>query len=228
MSWNLEFKEYWTSQESRAVPSASYGETVWKFNLRFRDVENGLPPQSDTVFNLNSLSKSITAAAFACLVHDGKIAWDTPIKHVFPEFAEGSDEIDQSITPIDLLSMRTGHHSLNCMAWQGNNIVLPHREDTIQYWNTSPRIGPFRSSFTYNNWGYGIICLVIEKLSGQPLNVFMKERIFDPLNLSRTKTEDGIPFKNSAVPYAMLDDRSPTRVPGPTIGQGILQKNAPV
>lgn len=213
--------------EITGIPGCSIGVIhngvqIWKFNTGFRDVENKLPPQSDTVFNLNSLTKSITAAAFACLVHDGKIFWDTPVKSVIPEFADGCDELDQSITPIDLLSMRTGHHSLNCMTWQGSNIVLPDRRDTIEFWNATPRIGAFRSYFSYNNWGYGITALLIEKLSQQPVDQFLKERIFDPLNLKRTKMEDGVPFDNSAVSYAMQDDRSPVRVPDPTIGVGIF------
>lgn len=118
--------------------------------------------------------------------------------------------------------MRTGHHSLNCMAWQGNNIVLPRRNETLQYWNAIPRLGPFRSYFSYNNWGYGIIGLAIEKLSGQPLNAFMKERIFDPLHLHRTKMQDLSRFDNSAISYAVLEDRSPTQVRDPTIGQGVF------
>ncbi|KAI6080253.1 beta-lactamase/transpeptidase-like protein [Hypoxylon rubiginosum] len=198
------------------------GVEVWKFNAGFRDVENKLPTRSDTVFNLNSLTKGITAAAFACLVHDGNITWETPIKSIIPEFAQGCDEIDQSITPIDMLSMRTGHHALNCMAWQGSNIVLPDRKDTIEFWNATPRLGTFRSYFRYNNWGYGITALIIEKLAQQPFHEFLKERIFDPLNLKRTKMEDGIPFDNNAISYAMQADRSPVRVPDPTIGVGIF------
>lgn len=198
------------------------GVDQWRFNAGFRDVEKKLPPQSDTVFNLNSLTKSITAASFACLVSEGKVSWETPIRSILPDFADGCDDIDQSMTPIDLLSMRTGHHSFNCMAWQGSNIVLPNRADTMQFWNATPRIGAFRSYFIYNNWGYGIIALVIEKLSGQPFHTFLKECIFDPLNLKRTKMEDATPFDNSAVSYAMLEDRSPTRVPDPTIGVGVF------
>lgn len=198
------------------------GVEVWKINLGYRDVEKKLPPESDTVFHLNSLTKSVTAAAFACLVQDGKITWETPIRSILPEFAEGSDEMDRDINAIDLLSMRSGHQSLGCLPWQGNNIVLLDKRDIIKFWNSTPRAGSFRSFFSYNNWGYGVITLVFEKLSGQPLHQFFQQRIFDPLGLKRTKMQDSIPFDNSALSYAMLEDRSPVRVPEPTIGAGIF------
>ncbi|KAH7176312.1 beta-lactamase/transpeptidase-like protein [Dactylonectria macrodidyma] len=198
------------------------GVEVWKFNAGFRDVEKQLPPRSDTVFNLNSLTKSLTAAALARLVQDGKLSWETPIISILPDFAEGGDATDQSINAMDLLSMRTGHFALNCMAWQGNNIVLPKKEDTVQYWNATPRIAPFRQSFIYNNWGYGVIALVIEKLSGQPFHTFLQERIFDPLGLKRTKMQDDTPFENSAKAYAVLDNRTPIPVPPPSIGAGVF------
>ncbi|KAH7157872.1 beta-lactamase/transpeptidase-like protein [Dactylonectria estremocensis] len=198
------------------------GVEVWKFNAGFRDVENQLPPQSDTVFNLNSLTKSLTAAALACLVQDGKLSWDTPIRSILPDFAEGCDAVDQSITSVDLLSMRTGHFAFNNMAWQGNNIVLPKKEGTVRFWNATPRIAPFRKSFVYNNWGYGIIALVIEKLSGQSFHAFLQERFFDPLDLKRTKMQDDTPFENSSKAYAVLDDRSPIPIPPPSIGAGVF------
>lgn len=214
-------------QEITGIPGVSIGVVhqgieLWKFNSGASDVENDTPTQSDTVFNLNSLTKSLTAAAFACLVNDGKVTWETPIRSVLGDFAEGGDALDKSITPIDLLSMRTGHQSLNCFAWQGNNIVLPEKSDTVQFWNATPRVGSFRSHFSYNNWAYGIMALVIEKLSGQPLHQFLQEHIFDPLGLKCTKMQDSIPIANSAASYAVQDDRTPVRVVSPSIGAGVF------
>ncbi|KAK7995748.1 hypothetical protein PG991_015215 [Apiospora marii] len=52
------------------------GVEVWSSNSGFRDVDSRPPPQSDTVFNLNSMAERTTAVAFACLVRDGAIGWD--------------------------------------------------------------------------------------------------------------------------------------------------------
>lgn len=214
-------------QDITGIPAVSVGVIhqgveVWKFNRGVSDVENQIPVHSNTVFNLNSLTKGITAAAFARLVKDGKITWETPIKSVLPDFAEGGDALDQSITHIDLLSMRTGYQSLNCLAWQGNNIVLPNKSDTVQFWNATPRLGSFRSHFSYINWAYGIIALVKEKLSGKPLHHYFQEYIFDPLNLKRTKMQDSVPLDNSAASYAVQDDRTPVRVLDLSIGAGVF------
>jgi CubicO group peptidase (beta-lactamase class C family) len=130
--------------EITGIPGCSIGVlhqgVEWKFSHGFANVEEKITVKSDTAFNLNSLTKSITAAAFACLVHDGKISWHTPIKAVLPDFAEACDTFDQSMNAVDLLSMRSGHHAFNCLTWQGNNIILPHKSDTIKYWNATPRL----------------------------------------------------------------------------------------
>lgn len=116
--------------EITGLPGCSLGvihnnEETWRLNLGFRDVEQQLATQSDTVFNLNSLTKGVTAAAYACLVEDGQVTWNTRIKCILPDFSSGADQINQEITALDLLSMRTGHQPFGSLAWQGNNIVLP-------------------------------------------------------------------------------------------------------
>lgn len=93
-------------QENTGMPGMSIGVIhqgmeVWKFNAGASDVENDIPTQSDTVFDLNSLTEGLTAAAFACLVRDGKMTWATHIRSVLSDFAEGGDVLDKSITPID-------------------------------------------------------------------------------------------------------------------------------
>jgi CubicO group peptidase (beta-lactamase class C family) len=123
-------------QEITGIPGFSVGvnhegKEIWKLNLGYRDVERKLSPTSDTVFNLNSLTKSSTAAAFGLLVKEGKIDWDTPIKTIFPEFARGCDAFDQTLTTVDLLSMRSGHEAYNSMSWQGHNIILDDRRDRV-------------------------------------------------------------------------------------------------
>jgi CubicO group peptidase (beta-lactamase class C family) len=121
------------------------GKEVWNSCLGLRDVERGLLVQSDTVFLLHSLSKAITASAFACLVNDGKREWTTPLKSIIPELE------DERITPLDLISVRSGYYPANSFAWQGNNIVLLRNEDTVKNWNALKQRGDFRGSFKYNN-----------------------------------------------------------------------------
>ncbi|EXJ85020.1 hypothetical protein A1O3_05695 [Capronia epimyces CBS 606.96] len=217
--------------EISGIPGCSigvihHGETVWKANLGYRDVERQLSPQSDTMFNLDSCTKAITAAGLGCLVADGKVQWTTPVRDILPEFGALGDIIDSLITPLDLLSMRSGHTMLDSLSWQGNNHIFFDKADTVTLWNATPRLGSFRSSYIYNNWGYAIIGIVIETLSGKKLHDFLKEKFFDPLHLSRTKMTDFTPDDNSSLCYAVLDDMTPVTIPAPAIGNNVFMEGA--
>ena len=217
--------------QTSGIPGCSIGvlhqgREIWKANLGYRNVEAKLPPQSNTIFNMDSVTKGITAAAFACLVNEGKAKWTTPIRDIIPDFAKGCDELDRLFTPLDLFSMRSGHTMLDSLSWQGHNIVFFEKSQTIDLWNVSPRLGGFRSSYIYNNWGYAVMGVVIEKLTGQKLNLFLKERFFDPLKLPNTKMTDFVRCDNSAISYGILDDMTPVVIPDPAIGVGTFMEGA--
>ncbi|KAI1358008.1 beta-lactamase/transpeptidase-like protein [Xylaria arbuscula] len=168
------------------------GENVWKANFGLRDQALGLPVQSGTVFPLHELTKAITAAAFASLVTDGMVTWETPVKTILPEL------LDDRVTPLELLSMRSGCSPANSLGWQGPTMLL-RKEDTVALWNALPRDN--MRPFMYNSWGYGLVALLIEELTGQRLSQVFKDRIFDPLQLSNTKIKDSFYGPNNAVPY---------------------------
>jgi CubicO group peptidase (beta-lactamase class C family) len=68
---------------------------------------------ADTVFDIASSSKSLTAAAIALLVvddeHYPQVQWDTPVSKLLPEdFVMGNEEYTNGVTVEDILSHRTG------------------------------------------------------------------------------------------------------------------------
>ncbi|KAF2108642.1 beta-lactamase/transpeptidase-like protein [Lophiotrema nucula] len=126
------------------------------------------------MFNLNSVTKVMTAAGLACLVADGKLEWTTPIRDILPDFGNSWDPLKPLLTPLDLLSVRTGRSMLDSMSWQGNNYVFFKKSETVDLWNAIPRLTGFRTSFLYNNWGYAIIGIIVETLSGQKIHDFLR------------------------------------------------------
>ncbi|KAI8635303.1 beta-lactamase/transpeptidase-like protein [Xylariaceae sp. FL1651] len=175
------------------------GEEVCKINIGLRDVEKCLPVQSDTVFLLHSLTKAFTAVAFAYLK-------------------------DEHLTSLNLLSMRSGYWPQNAFSWQGHNIVLMEKEDTIKNCNGLQQLGGFQSSFKYNNWGVTLVGILIERLTGQELGQIFKERLFDPLKLKNTKMYDSVRSENWASSYGVLSDRRNVRIPEGSIGVGVFTK----
>ncbi|EOO03311.1 putative d- protein [Phaeoacremonium minimum UCRPA7] len=91
---------------------------------------------------------------------------------------------------------------------------------------SQPIIRDFRADFVYNNFGYDMVGRAIEKLTGKSLGANFKEKLFGPLGMSRTSTQDIPNNTNAAKAYFALDDASPFEVPIPIISDQALMASA--
>ncbi|KAJ5722879.1 beta-lactamase/transpeptidase-like protein [Penicillium malachiteum] len=193
---------------------------VYTASLDYADISGEVPCDSNTTFVLGSLTKGMTAALVASLHSDGTIpSWNTPLKALLPEFHR--EDIYGEITLIDLLTHRAGLVSLDSLWLASNNKPYLPRSEAVQILNYAHGIQPFRNEFVYNNSGYEIIGQVIKKAAGTSFAKVLKDRLLDPLNLSRTyytgETRD-----NEARPYAALEDGSLVPIAFPLLGEDVL------
>ncbi|CAG9947982.1 unnamed protein product [Clonostachys rosea f. rosea IK726] len=204
--------------------SGTPGLAVGIFNLEgqsemsfhgFRDVEKGLPPDLETIFNIGSLCKAFTAVAVACLVEDGKVSWDdridTHLHHL-----RGRD--NGAFTLRDLLSHRSGLCRSDALFIGSDNRLLITKSQGLEIFASLDPSSPPRQDFLYNNFGYHALGCVIEHVSGTGFGEFMKKRIFKPLDMSRTFTK--LPPKddeNTSLAYMPYYNRQPRAVPSPQI-----------
>lgn len=127
--------------------------------------------------------------------------------------------------------MRTGHQSLNCLEWQGNNIIIlcfRTRATLFDSGTQRPHVGGFRSHFSYNNWAYGNHDTGHrESWPASLCTNFCGSTYSTSLGLKRTKMQDSVPMggNNSAASYAIQDDRTPVRVASPSIGAGLFTES---
>ena len=202
------------------------GHTVYKDHFGYRDVESGKSPDANTLYNINSMTKALTAAAMGILVEEGMAQWNMPVQKVLPSFGDGHGEIGKVIAIADLLSHHSRIASPDTFFFQDNNELLLEKHDTIRAFNYGKQRGGFRDSYIYNNFGYAVIALLIENLSGLEFGAFLKYRIFDQLDLVRTTTDDISNDENAARCYCVLKDHSLCRIPGPRVGTGSLLQGA--
>ena len=202
------------------------GRVLYRDNFGYRDVESGKPPNSDTLYNINSMTKALTAAVTGTLVEEGLTQWNMPVREVLPTFGEGHGEIGRMITIVDLLSHRSGIASPDTYFFQNNNELLLEKHDAIRAFNYGKQRGGFRDSYIYNNFGYAVITLLIEELSGQEFGTLLRHKILDQLHLKRTTTDDISSDSNVGKCYCVLEDYSLCRVPGPRVGTGSLLEGA--
>jgi CubicO group peptidase (beta-lactamase class C family) len=217
--------------ESSGTPALSlgvlhHGDILFRDNFGFRDIETGIKPDSDTIYGVASLTKAFTSSLFGIMVEEGKISWDTPLHETLPGFHR-DDEINQA-TMVDVLSQCTGMARSN-QYWFGNdNGLLLDKDQIVPIVDYLRQVDPFRSVGSMNNWHFALAGEAIEELSGKSWGTTVKERLLNPLNLTRTifwNDNEGA-YDNVAKPYVALDDASPYCIPWPKLADGKIMSSA--
>ncbi|CAG7933356.1 unnamed protein product [Penicillium olsonii] len=172
------------------------------------------------------MSKLMVAALAGIIASTGGIDLYASVKSYLPEFACHETSLDDQVTIIDLLSHRTGITNFDPIWLGSHNSLLLGRNETTKTFATLKQNEPFRASFLYNNWGYGLVAKVLETVTGDPLHVLLHEKIFKPLQMTRTSTLWDLDESNSAKSYGVLQDLTPVEIGRPELGQGTLMEAA--
>ena len=91
-----------------AVAVVQDGKVVLLKGYGVRNVTKPGAVDENTIFQLASVTKTLTAAAAATVVDEGKLDWDKPIFNYLPEFVAYDPYTTRYLTERDLLAMRTG------------------------------------------------------------------------------------------------------------------------
>ncbi len=210
-----------------AVGVSYEGETIFRANVGFRDVQKQLAPDSETVYGIGSITKCFTASAIGILVAEGSLEWTTPIKNILPDFNSSSAVASEYMTVVDLLAHRTAIATSNNWLYGAGGALLLDKHQTMSAYNSLQPIGSFRNRYDYSNWNYAVLGEVIEKVTGRSYGTFIKEKILDPLHMNRSSASHiSDNDENLALPYPILDDLSPYALPMPASEDGKLMAPA--
>lgn len=168
-------------------------------SLGYRDREQALPVQSDTIWRIYSMTKPITGVALMSLYERGLFQLTDPVHKFFPSWrnlqvrekqADGTERLVPPRRPMivrDLLMHTTGF-SMSLLALEGGGSFLdaPH---TLESFCES--LAEAHLDFhPGTHWAYGIntdVCArLVEILSGQRFDDYLREHIFEPLGMTDT------------------------------------------
>lgn len=174
----------------RHIPGAAIaviknGKIVKTAGYGLASVEFSVPATPETVFEIGSVSKQITAAAIILLVEDGKINLDEKISRYLPN----TPEIWKNVTTRHLLTHTSGVKSYSSLDGFELNRRLK-RDDFIKLLSVHPLDFETGASYTYSNSGYSLLGYIIETVSGQSYWDFVRTRIFAPLGMTKTGDRD--------------------------------------
>ena len=174
----------------------------------FGDREHNVRNTAETQFNLESVTKQFTAAAIMTLVEDGKVALIDPIS----KFYRSSPAAWRDVTVKHLLTHSSGISDYWVRHWQDNpprTSEFQSPEGLIQRSLADPLAFAPGTRFQYSNVGYALLGVVIEYASGESYGTFLKNRIFDPLNMRNTGYGGTLPlngYRRSAAADAKPGD----------------------
>lgn len=158
------------------------GEIVLLKGYGKRNVADDLDVTPDTLFAIGSCTKAFTTAALGILVDEGKLDWDTPVKHYIPSFRLQDDFATERMTPRDLVCHRSGLPRHDTV-WYGSTRSRKELFDRLQYLEPSK---DFRTFWQYQNLMYMTAGYLIEVVSGQTWEAFVQQRILTPLGMERS------------------------------------------
>jgi CubicO group peptidase (beta-lactamase class C family) len=158
------------------------GEVVLARGYGKRSLATGAPVDADTVFGIGSVTKQFTCASALLLAEDGKLKLEDKVATYRPELARAAD-----ITLYDLLSNVSGYPDYYPLDFVDERMATPIDPDALlrQYAGGTLDFEP-GSRWSYSNTGFVLAGRVVEAVSGQSFDAFLKERIFGPVGMQRS------------------------------------------
>ena len=211
------------------------------------DIEGKVPMRTDTIFRIASMSKAPTSVAAMILIEEGRLSLETPVSRFFPGFKKSTVALrpplgalpdspvtivlaKREVTVRDLLT-----HTAGLGYGRGPGSAM-WKAAGIQDWYFADRAEPIAAiveriaalpldaqpgeEYVYG-YGTDVLGAVVEKASGQPLDVFLRERIFEPLKM--VDTSFFLPLEKRArlaTVYSAKEDGTIQRAPEVGMGQG--------
>ncbi len=152
--------------------------------LRWKDATTELPRdqwvpmREDTVFDLASVSKLFTSLVTVQLVEQGTVELDAPVATYLPEFAANGKE---AVTVRQLLTHTSGFTS-----WLPLWSKYPDEASRIKAVMDQPPTNAPGSTYLYSDLNLITLGVMVEKLTGKPLDQVVRERITRPLGMRDT------------------------------------------
>ncbi|KAI0383612.1 beta-lactamase family protein [Hypomontagnella monticulosa] len=168
--------------QDEEVDSAGYG---------YAHLESKTPVTPDTLFDIASCSKSMTATAVGLLVEDDEkypeVQYTATMSSLLPDdFVLSSAEYTNSVTLDDILSHRTGMPTHD-KCYMGPQAAQPDDAKSItRNLRHLPMAHPLRTKYIYNNMMFTVATYLVEVKSQKSFSDFLQERIFKPLGMDST------------------------------------------
>jgi len=192
-------------------------ELEWSNAYGWADIENKVPMSTESIINIASISKTITATAIMQLWERGQLKLDTDINDYLPINIRNPKFPDTQITIRNLL---THTSSINDGSAYYDSYSCGDPQISLKYWvtnyltkegkfyNEKDNFHPWKpgDKFRYSNVGFGLLGYIIEEVSKMLFNKYCNHHIFTPLKMTNSGWFiSEIDETNHAIPYTYVN-----------------------
>ena len=185
------------------------GEIVFSESYGMANLTHSIPFSVETRTNIGSTSKQFTAFAIALLEAQGKLSLDDDIREHIPELPD----FGKTVTLRHLLTHTSGYREfLNTLALTGRRLDegdFVARDELIDIVKRQPALqNDPGAEWNYNNTGFGLLTVVVERVTGETFPAWMKDNVFRPLGMNDTfvRSHQAEIISNSAQGYTPAED----------------------
>jgi CubicO group peptidase (beta-lactamase class C family) len=159
---------------------------------------------ADTVFQIASLSKPVSATVVAALVSDGVASWDSKIADLDPAFRLAEPYPTSEVTVRDLFAHRSG---LPGTAGDDLEDIGYDRAEILRRLRFVSPSSSFRAGYSYSNFGLTEGAAAAAKPTGKPWEEVAEEKLYRPLGMTSTSSRhaDFIKRANRAALHVRID-----------------------
>lgn len=192
-----------------AVPGLAIGvvhddQVVFLKGFGHREAGKPEAVDADTVFQIASLSKPVSATVVAALVSDGIVSWDSKIADLDPAFRLADPYPTSQLTVRDLFSHRSG---LPGTAGDDLEDIGYDRAEILHRLRFVPPSSSFRAGYAYSNFGLTEGAIAAAMPTGKPWEEVAEEKLYRPLGMASTSSRhaDFVKHADRAALHVMVD-----------------------
>ena len=145
------------------------------------------PMTEDTIFDIASLTKCLgTATAVLQLYEQGSVQFDDPVQKYLPDFNTANDPVRAKVT-VRMLLTHTSGEEIDVDLKDPWGLNAADKAEGIHRALTTPLQSGPAEVFRYSDINYILLGALIEKLTGEPLDVYVQDNVFEPLGMAATR-----------------------------------------
>ncbi|HEX4196250.1 MAG TPA: serine hydrolase domain-containing protein [Caulobacteraceae bacterium] len=187
------------SDEPGVVVGVSHPDAgTWRAGYGLASFELPVVNTPRTRMRIGSTSKMFTCLAVMLLREEGRLSIDDPVRRHVPELPDWAE----AMTLRHFMTHTSGMRCHIDLMFQTGNFARPAPADSALTLLSRQRgvNFPVGERYSYNNGGYNLLSLIVERISGQDFVQFQEERIFAPIGMidTRVKRTDDEMLPNSA------------------------------